>query len=61
MTTMDAVVTELDRRTRWALTTVAAALLVLFAGGLGYVATRSVETITFALAFFGGMSMLLTP
>lgn len=61
MTASDGVTAELDRGTRWALASAGIAILALFAAGLGYVATRSVEHLSVALSFFGGMSMLLTP
>ncbi len=59
MSTME--VPLMDQRTRWLFAVLGLAILTLFLGGLGYVGTRSVETITLALAFFGGMSMVLTP
>ncbi len=59
MSTMETPV--VDRRTRWLFAVLGLVILTLFLAGLGYVGTRSVETLTLALAFFGGMSMLLTP
>ena len=59
MSTMEAPV--LDRKTRWFFALFGLSILALFLFGLGYVGTRSVESLTLALAFFGGMSMVLTP
>ncbi len=59
MSTMETPV--VDRRTRWLFAVLGLVILTLFLAGLGYVGTRSVENLTLALAFFGGMSMLLTP
>ncbi len=51
----------LDWKTRWAFAGLGLGILAMFLFGLGYVGTSSVESLTLALAFFGGMSMLLTP
>jgi len=51
----------LNWKTQWSFAVLGLAILALFLFGLGYVGTRSVETLSLSLAFFGGMSMLLTP
>ena len=59
MSTMETPV--LDRKTQLSFAALGLAIMALFVFGLGYVGTRSVETLSLSLAFFGGMSMLLTP
>ena len=51
----------LNWKTQWSFAVLGLAILALFLFGLGYVGTRSVETLSLSLAFFGGMSMVLTP
>lgn len=51
----------LNWKTQWPFAVLGLAILALFLFGLGYVGSRNVETVSLALVFFGGMSMVLTP
>lgn len=51
----------LNWKTQWSFAVLGLAILALFLFGLGYVGSRNVETVSLALVFFGGMSMVLTP
>lgn len=59
MATIEAV--PMSRQARMAYATVGVAIMALWLGGLLYIATSPIEKVGFLLAFFGGMSMVLTP
>ena len=59
MATIEAV--RMSRQARMAYATVGVAIMALWLGGLLYIAASPIEKVGFLLAFFGGMSMVLTP
>ncbi len=59
MNTVGAV--SMSRQARMAYATVGVAIMALWLGGLLYIAASPIEKVGFLLAFFGGMSMVLTP
>ena len=59
MATIEAV--PMSWQARMAYATVGVTIMALWLGGLLYIAASPIEKVGFLLAFFGGMSMVLTP
>ena len=59
MATIEAV--PMSRQARFLYASVGVAIMALWLGGLLYIAASPIEKVGFLLAFFGGMSMVLTP